>query len=206
MLLCSPHVFRKGLDSKPQLKRDELRRRQNVGVLAQMTSKHNPSNGRGRERGFTMAELLIAVAIIAVLVAIAVPVFSAQLKNSRLAVDHAAMRDAYALMQIANNTREVEIGGQVYSFEKLRQSALGSAELKNFYLTEDCSSFVFGDGRLGVPQGAYQFKETGCAEHGENVFCEACSQFGMFASIAHYEGSGIVMMYDKADDCIAFAI
>ena len=56
-------------------------------------------------QGFTMAELLIVVAIIAVLVAIAIPVFTTQLKNSRLAVDHAAMRDAYALMQIANNTQ-----------------------------------------------------------------------------------------------------
>lgn len=102
MLRCSPHVFRKGLDSKPQLKRDELRRRQNVGVLAQMTSKHNPSRG-GRERGFTMAELLIVVAIIAVLVAIAVPVFSAQLEKSREAVDLANTRNAYAALQVAMN-------------------------------------------------------------------------------------------------------
>lgn len=98
MLLCSPYVFRKGLDSKPQLKRDELRRRENVGVLAQMTSKHNPSRG-GRERGFTMAELLIVVAIIAVLVAIAIPVFSAQLEKSREAVDLANTRSAYAALQ-----------------------------------------------------------------------------------------------------------
>lgn len=98
MPLCSPHVFRKGLDSKPQLERDELRRRQNVGVLAQMTSKQNPSRG-GRERGFTMSELLIVVAIIAVLVAIAVPVFSAQLEKSREAVDLANVRSAYAVVK-----------------------------------------------------------------------------------------------------------
>lgn len=110
MPLCSPHVFRKGLDSKPQLERDELRRRQNVGVLAQMTSKQNPSRG-GRERGFTMSELLIVVAIIAVLVAIAVPVFSAQLEKSREAVDLANVRSAYAVV-VANGMNDLAPDGE----------------------------------------------------------------------------------------------
>ena len=47
-------------------------------------------------RGFTLAELLIVVAIIAVLVAIAIPVFSAQLERSKQAVDLTTMRSAYA--------------------------------------------------------------------------------------------------------------
>ncbi len=46
--------------------------------------------------GFTLAELLIVVAIIAVLVAIAIPVFSAQLKSSQLATVTANARSAYA--------------------------------------------------------------------------------------------------------------
>ena len=58
-----------------------------------------------RKAGFTLAELLIVVAIIAVLVAISIPIFTSQLKKARLAVDHSAMRDAYALAQIANRTR-----------------------------------------------------------------------------------------------------
>ena len=35
------------------------------------------------KKGFTMAELLIVVAIIAVLVAISIPIFNAQLEKSR---------------------------------------------------------------------------------------------------------------------------
>ena len=54
------------------------------------------------KKGFTLAELLIVVAIIAVLVAIAIPVFTSQLNKSRLAADHAMMRNAYAIVQMAN--------------------------------------------------------------------------------------------------------
>ena len=49
-----------------------------------------------RREGFTMAELLIVVAIVAVLVAIAIPVFTAQLEKSRLATNEANARAAYA--------------------------------------------------------------------------------------------------------------
>ena len=46
--------------------------------------------------GFTLAELLIVVAIIAVLVAIAIPIFTAQLEKSREATDAANIRSLYA--------------------------------------------------------------------------------------------------------------
>lgn len=48
------------------------------------------------EKGFTLAELLIVVAIIAVLVAISIPVFNSQLEKSREATDLANIRSAYA--------------------------------------------------------------------------------------------------------------
>lgn len=48
------------------------------------------------QKGFTLAELLIVVAIIAVLVAIAIPIFTSQLEKSREAVDAANIRAAYA--------------------------------------------------------------------------------------------------------------
>lgn len=46
--------------------------------------------------GFTLAELLIVVAIIGVLVAISIPIFSSQLEKSREATDLANVRSAYA--------------------------------------------------------------------------------------------------------------
>ena len=53
------------------------------------------------KRGFTLAELLIVVAIIAVLVAISIPIFSKQLEKSRESVDFANMRSAYAEVMVA---------------------------------------------------------------------------------------------------------
>ena len=51
---------------------------------------------KNNKKGFTLAELLIVVAIIAVLVAIAIPVFTSQLNKSQLATDTANVRSAYA--------------------------------------------------------------------------------------------------------------
>ena len=51
---------------------------------------------KNNNKGFTLAELLIVVAIIAVLVAIAIPVFTSQLEKSREATDVANVRSAYA--------------------------------------------------------------------------------------------------------------
>lgn len=48
------------------------------------------------KKGFTLAELLIVVAIIAVLVAISIPIFSSQLEKAREATDLANVRSAYA--------------------------------------------------------------------------------------------------------------
>lgn len=49
-----------------------------------------------KEDGFTLAELLIVVAIIGALVAISIPIFSSQLEKSREATDIANVRSAYA--------------------------------------------------------------------------------------------------------------
>lgn len=61
---------------------------------------------RLNKKGFTLAELLIVVAIIAVLVAIAIPIFTSQLEKAREATDAANIRTAYAEVQAAVLTGE----------------------------------------------------------------------------------------------------
>lgn len=52
-------------------------------------------------KGFTLMEMLIVVAIIAVLVAIAIPTFTSALEKSREATDAANIRAAYAEVTVA---------------------------------------------------------------------------------------------------------
>ena len=52
-------------------------------------------------KGFTLMEMLIVVAIIAILVAIAIPAFSGQLEKAREAADMANIRSAYAEVMAA---------------------------------------------------------------------------------------------------------
>lgn len=51
---------------------------------------------RTSKKGFTLAELLIVVAIIGVLVGISIPIFSAQLRKSKVATNQANGRAAKA--------------------------------------------------------------------------------------------------------------
>ncbi len=71
-------------------------------------------------RGFTLMEMLIVVAIIAVLVAVAIPVLSGSLHKARVAADKANVRAYYAQLQteyILNGTRDPSIGDEIYPFK-----------------------------------------------------------------------------------------
>lgn len=65
-------------------------------------------NGSKTKKGFTLAELLIVVAIIAVLVAVAIPVFSKQLEKSRRAVDMANARNIIAAVCTGINSGDIQ--------------------------------------------------------------------------------------------------
>ena len=71
---------------------------------------------RGDKKGFTLAELLVVVAIIGILVAISIPVFTAQLTKARLATNQANMRAAKAAA-VAAYLSDAEEGEVIYNYD-----------------------------------------------------------------------------------------
>lgn len=63
------------------------------------------------KKGFTLAELLVVVAIIGVLVAISIPIFTSQLTKARRATNQANARAAYAAAAAAYLTDDGVKGG-----------------------------------------------------------------------------------------------
>lgn len=98
-------------------------------------------------KGFTLAELLIVVAIIAVLVAIAIPVFTTRLEQSRETTDIANLRSAYA-------------AGQVAALSGLEDGTILSGDSTLIYDPND------GDG-LVTSAGASTLKGQGTATNGK---------------------------------------
>ena len=64
---------------------------------------------KANKKGFTIMEMLIVVAIIAVLAAIAIPTFNGALTKSKEATDVANIRAAYAEMQVKILTEDVAV-------------------------------------------------------------------------------------------------
>ena len=68
------------------------------------------------KKGFTLMEMLIVVAIIAVLVAIAIPVFNGALTKSKEAADVANIRALYAEWQVSILTENKDIPADKATF------------------------------------------------------------------------------------------
>ena len=83
---------------------------------------------KNNRKGFTLAELLIVVAIIAVLVAIAIPVFTTQLEKSREAVDASNIRAAYAEVMTESMTNDKK---SCYKAVDLKQGQQGWQNTEN---------------------------------------------------------------------------
>lgn len=66
---------------------------------------------RENKKGFTLAELLIVVAIIGVLVAVSIPIFTGQLTKARRATNQANARAAYAAASAAYLSGDTVVGG-----------------------------------------------------------------------------------------------
>jgi len=97
------------------------------------------------KKGFTLAELLIVVAIIAVLVAVAIPVFTTQLEKARQSTDLANIRSSFAEATAEALTTGAAASGSEYTvqnkngkLDKIDLSGL-TGELKTYGITASTS-------------------------------------------------------------------
>ena len=96
------------------------------------------------KKGFTLAELLIVVAIIAVLVAISIPIFTNQLEKSRDAVTMSNVRAAYAEASAAYLTEESGNGATYDSASK-------TVEVAGIQIKGQSDNGAFNDANQDLP-------------------------------------------------------
>jgi type IV pilus assembly protein PilA len=102
------------------------------------------------KKGFTLMEMLIVVAIIAVLVAIAIPVFTTQLNSSKQSADEANARSIYSEVAAAYMTGEdysvspatLDKGGDVVVTVT---DSKGTASTTTYSFSDATTSFKFTD-------------------------------------------------------------
>ena len=137
-----------------------------------------------RKRGFTLAELLIVVAIIGVLAAIAIPLFQGQLEKARIATDDANIRAAYAMF------RGCETAGVIAVDETAGGEAQAPAADGQFFFTPD------GTLTKNIAN-AYKLQ----ADH------DGCELFSTENSGAfkHQKGAAITIIYTQGSDHWSFA-
>ena len=105
------------------------------------------------KKGFTLAELLIVVAIIAVLVAIAIPIFISQLEKSREATDAANIRDYYAEISVglldgslnSTTTTMTVSGGKTATASYGTDGKLQTVEVAGVSFKQTATGWAIGD-------------------------------------------------------------
>ena len=86
-------------------------------------------------KGFTLAELLVVIAIIAILIAIAIPVFTAQAEKAKQSADAANIRSAYAAAVVnalegdSKGSAETEAVMQSDSWSKMEDAEIGGVSV-----------------------------------------------------------------------------
>ena len=118
--------------------------------------KGNEKMKKNNKKGFTLAELLIVVAIIAVLVAISIPIFNAQLRKARLATNQANARAAYAEVVAETLTKGYAGGTGTYDVAKAKLTGSVAAQTA----TVSADSKAIASWSVGTDKGSGALGDT----------------------------------------------
>lgn len=127
---------------------------------------------KSNKKGFTLAELLIVISIIAILISIAIPAFGGSLDNAKLQADHANMRNAYSMVQMANMQDYIEVAQGDGSFKNESPVSLGTTELA---FQVDGTVKVSNSATNYKLQTAHSVRDSKCANSIVCVKAENCS-------------------------------
>ena len=135
------------------------------------------------KKGFTLAELLIVIAIIAILIAIAIPAFSASLYSAKLQTDHANIRNAYAVFQTARLTDVLDDG---------TATGVKASAATGKYVFQKDGSLTTANASPYLLQVTASDPTTDCAS---SIGCNVNAVNGVKAA-SHTKGNQIVIEYD----------
>lgn len=98
-------------------------------------------------KGFTLMEMLIVVAIIAILIIIAIPTFNSALAKARAATDVANIRSGYAAALVEAMTNGINDNGDTYYLQK--DGSVSKTTTDSDYKTQGESSKATADTTIG---------------------------------------------------------
>lgn len=125
------------------------------------------------KKGFTLAELLIVVAIIGVLVAVSIPIFSSQLEKSREATDIANLRAAKA--EAITTAIEIESGGT------------DAASYNGLTRKKETGNNYYYEGYYNINTGKFQAEYIGV---GKGTKLDGGTEYPSYRAAFDYSASG----------------
>ena len=122
------------------------------------------------KKGFTLAELLIVVAIIGVLVAISIPIFTSQLEKAREATDAANIRAAYAAVStdVLEDSKKSDTANKVTYDDKngTYTATVTATQTKPDWQTSSLEKGIIGGQAVAAQTSGNTWTITGDVEKG----------------------------------------
>lgn len=164
------------------------------------------------KKGFSLAELLIVVAIIAVLVAISIPILSNRLEKSREATDLANVRSAYSKVMVAamsGDTAEVNPEGVIHMHDRWYID-VELVQKEKDWQTDTSTLVVGGVGPantlqwVGVPSAGGNCLVSYTKDHGvvfawQYNFAQIMNNTPASSSNAAYDGKTVTQLIHEKD-------